>query len=317
MRRKLVFKLAKVKDEQKKHTMKATLLLTAVQNGARRISMGFGFALAVMFLQFNATAQDVNLGTANDFAVLAYSAVSSTGNTVITGGNVGLYPDTLSSVTGFYPPGIVNAPGIIEAANGDTLQAQKDLTTAYNTATGLAPTKDLTGQDLGGLTLTPGVYFFSSSAGLTGQLTLNDLGNPDAVFVFQIGSTLTTASGSSVVTINDPSTAGISVFWQVGSSATLGTGTDFEGSILANASITDNGGSTVEGRLLAETGAVTLNDTVIDVPPAEVIGGGGGGNVPDGGSTLLLLGFGVLSLLAFLEAGGRSLILTQNRRAIS
>jgi len=317
MRRKLVFKLAKVKHEQKEHTMKATLLPTAVPNGARRIPMGTGFALAVMFLQLNATAQDVNLGTANDFAVLAYSAVSSTGNTVITGGNVGLYPDTLSSVTGFYPPGIVNAPGIIEAANGATLQAQNDSTTAYNQAAGLAPNGDLTGQDLGGLTLTPGVYFFSSSAGLTGQLTLNDLGNPDAVFVFQIGSTLTTASGSSVVTINDPSTAGISVFWQVGSSATLGTGTSFEGSILANTTITDNGGSTVEGRLLAETGAVTLNDTSITMTPAEVIGEGGGGNVPDGGSTLLLLGLGVLSLLASFEVGGRSLILTHNRWTVS
>jgi Ice-binding-like len=297
--------------------MKATLLLTAVQNGARRIPMGLGFALAVTLLQPDATAQDVNLGTANNFAVLAYSAVSSTGNTVITGGNIGLYPDTLSSVTGFNPPGIVNAPGIIEAANGDTLQAKNDLTTAYNQAAGLAPNSNLTGQDLGGLTLTPGVYFFSSSAGLTGQLTLNDLGNPDAVFVFQIGSTLTTASGSSVVTINDPSTPGISVFWQIGSSATLGTGTDFVGNILAQASITDNGGSTVEGRLLAETGAVTLNDTIIDVPPAELIGGGGGVNAPDTGSTLLLLGSGVLSLLAFSKTGDRFLVLTQNHPAIS
>ena len=314
MRRKLVLKLAKVKDEPKEHTIKTTLLPTAVQNGARRISMALVIAVAVTLLQFNATAQDVNLGTANNFAALAYSAVSSTGNTVITGGNVGLYPDTLSSVTGFYPPGIVNAPGIIEAANGDTLQAQKDLTTAYNTATGLAPTKDLTGQDLGGLTLTPGVYFFSSSAGLTGQLTLNDLGNPDAVFVFQIGSTLTTASDSKVVTINsgapEGSTPGVSVFWQVGSSATLGTGTDFEGNILAYASISDAGGSTVDGRLLAETGAVTLNDTTINVPLPEyggVNGGGGGGDtVPDTGSTLLLLGSGLAALFAF---GRRSSVL--------
>jgi hypothetical protein len=279
--------------------MKTTPSLSVAQNGARRIPMGLGLALAVTLLQISATAQDVNLGTANYFGVLAYSAVSSSGNTVITGGNIGLYPDTLSSVTGFYPPGTVTAPGIIEAANGATLQAQNDLTTAYSQAAGLAPNSNLTGQNLGGLTLTPGVYFFSSSAGLTGQLTLNDLGNPDAVFVFQIESTLTTASGSSVVTINDPSTAGISVFWQVGSSATLGTGTDFEGNILANTSITDNGGSTVEGRLLAETGAVTLNDTVIDVPPAEVIGGGGGENVPDDSGTLLLLGFGMFGLLAF------------------
>ena len=217
------------------------------------------------------TTNDVNLGTANNFAVLASSAVTSTGPTVITGGNLGLQPDTLSSVTGFSAGnGTVTAPGIIEAANGVTLQAQNDLTTAYNTAAGLAPTQDLTGQDLGGMTLTPGVYHFDSSAQLTGTLTLDDQGNPDAVFVFQIGSTLTTASGSSVVSANDPTTPGISVYWQVGSSATLGTGTDFEGNILAKASITDNGGSTVVGRLLAETAAVTLNDTTINVPPAEV-----------------------------------------------
>ena len=259
--------------------------------------MGLVIAAAI-FLHHNATAVEVDLGTANNFAVLAYSAVSSTGPTVITGGNIGLYPDTLSSVTGFSPGnGTVTAPGIIEAANGDTLQAQNDLTTAYSTAAGLARTATLTGTDLGGLTLTPGVYFFSSSAQLTGTLTLNDQGNPDAVFVFQIGSTLTTASGSKVVTINDPATAGISVFWQIGSSATLGTGTDFEGNILAQTSITDNGGSTVEGRLLAETGAVTLNDTTLTAPPAEVISGGGG-TVPDTGSTMLMLGFGLAGLLA-------------------
>jgi hypothetical protein len=277
--------------------MKTTPLLTAAQHGARRISMGLVIAAAI-FLHHNATAVEVDLGTANNFAVLAYSAVSSTGPTVITGGNIGLYPDTLSSVTGFSPGnGTVTAPGIIEAANGDTLQAQNDLTTAYSTAAGLARTATLTGTDLGGLTLTPGVYFFSSSAQLTGTLTLNDQGNPDAVFVFQIGSTLTTASGSKVVTINDPATAGISVFWQIGSSATLGTGTDFEGNILAQTSITDNGGSTVEGRLLAETGAVTLNDTTLTAPPAEVISGGGG-TVPDTGSTMLMLGFGLAGLLA-------------------
>src|ERR1017187_2317640 len=116
---------------KRKYTMKATLLLTAAQIGARRIPMGLVVVAAVTLLQLNATAVEVDLGTANSFAVLAASAVSSTGKTVITGGNVGLDPNTLSSVTGFYPPGIVTVPGIIEAANGATLQAQKDLTTAY------------------------------------------------------------------------------------------------------------------------------------------------------------------------------------------
>jgi type VI secretion system secreted protein VgrG len=176
-------------------------------------------------------------------------------------------------------------------------QAQTDLTTAYNAAAGLAPTRILTGTDLGGLTLTPGVYFFASSAQLTGKLTLDGQGLSDPVFVFQIGSTLTTASGSSVVTINDndSSSPGISVFWQVGSSATLGTTTAFEGNILALASITlDTGATVLDGRLLAETGAVTLDSNTITAPPAEVVGG-----VPDTGSTLLLLGSGLATLLAF------------------
>jgi type VI secretion system secreted protein VgrG len=198
-------------------------------------------------------------------------------------------------------------------ADGVALQAQNDLTTAYNQAAGLALTATLTGTDLGGLTLTPGVYFFSSSAQLTGKLTLNGEGLADPVFVFQIGSTLTTAPGSSVVTINDgdSSTPGISVFWQVGSSATLGTGTAFEGNILALTSITaDTGATVLDGRLLARKGAVTLDGNNIMAPPAEVIGGGGGGggNVPDTGSTLLLLGFGVATLFAFkaLSAWQRS-----------
>jgi type VI secretion system secreted protein VgrG len=174
-----------------------------------------------------------------------------------------------------------------------------DLTTAYHAAAGLTPTRNLTGLDLGGLTLTPGVYSFSSSADLTGTLTLNDQGNPDAVFVFQIGTALTTAG--SVVTINDPSsTPGTSVFWQVGSSATLGTGSAFEGNILAADSITlVTGAADLDGRLLTETGAVTLDDNTITPPPAEVIGVEG--SVPDTACTLLLLS----SALALLFAFGR------------
>ncbi len=299
--------------------MKATLLQTAVQNGARRISMGLGFALTVTLLQLNATAVDVDLGTANNFAVLAGSTVTSTGNTVVNG-DLGLYPGT--SVTGF-SPGIVN--GTMHVADAVAQQAQIDLLAAYSHAAGLAPTGGtLTGQDLGGLTLTPGVYFFASSAQLTGQLTLDAQGLSDPVFVFQIGSTLTTASGSSVITINDNSslTPGISVFWQIGSSATLGTTTAFEGNILAGQSITLNTGANVlDGRVLALNAAVTLDDNTITAPPAEVIGGSGGGgggeSVPDTGSTLLLLGFGVLGLLALSRARGQSLVLAQNRRAIS
>lgn len=124
---------------------------------------------------------------------------------------------------------------------------------------------DLTGQNLGGLTLTPGVYCFSSSAQLTGALTLNALGNPDALFIFKIGSTLTTASSSSVQVINGGSDC--NVFWQVGSSATLGTGTSFVGNILALTSITLATGTNVSGRVLARNGAVTMDTNNVAICP--------------------------------------------------
>jgi hypothetical protein len=287
--------------------MKKTFLLAAMRNGAKRIPVSLGFALALTLLHHNATAQEVNLGTANNFAVLAASAISSTGGSaaVINGGSIGLSPDGASSITG---PIAITSPYTTYAADGVALTAQTDLTTAYNQAAGLARTATLTGDVLGTVgtattPLTPGVYFFASSAQLTGTLYLNDEGKTDPIFVFQIGSTLTTASDSAVVELNPGkgTIPGTSIFWQVGQSATLGTTTAFEGNILAKTSITDDGGSTVDGRLLAETAAVTLDDTTIDTPPAEVAGAGGGGRVPDTGSTLLLLG----SALAALFACGR------------
>jgi hypothetical protein len=124
---------------------------------------------------------------------------------------------------------------------------------------------DLTGQDLGGLTLTPGVYTFSSSAQLTGALTLDAQNDPEAQWVFQIGSALTTASNSSVVSINNRGQPLCNIFWQVGSSATLGTTTAFEGHILALTSITLNNGSTIlNGSALARNGAVTLDNNRIN-----------------------------------------------------
>ncbi len=197
-------------------------------------------------------ADTINLGTAGSYAVLAGSRVTNTGSTVITG-NLGLSPG--SSVTGF-PPGIVN--GTTNIGNAAAIQTQTDLTTAYNAAAGLTPTGTLTGQNLGGLTLTPGVYFFGSSAQLTGPLTLNAQGDPNALFDFQIGSTLTTASGSDVDVINGGKDA--NVFWQVGSSATLGTTTEFAGNILALTSITLNTGASIQcGSALARNGAVTMD----------------------------------------------------------
>jgi hypothetical protein len=266
-------------------------------SNSRRISVAVVVALTLVFLRANATAQDVDLGTANNFTVLAGSAITSTGPSVINAGDVGLTPG--SSITGF-PPGTITPPFTMHVDDAVALQAQNDLTTAYKAAAGLARTATLTGLDLGGMTLTPGIYFFASSAQLTGTLTLNNEGNPDAVFVFQIGSTLTTASGSKIVTINDGPipdlTPGISVFWQIGSSATLGTGTDFEGNILAKTSITADTGAIIDGRLLAENGAVTLNDNLVTAPPAEVIAGEA--TVRDGGNALLLLGFGLWTLFA-------------------
>jgi type VI secretion system secreted protein VgrG len=286
--------------------MKETLLLKALRNAAKRIPMSLGLALAVTFLPCHATAQDVNLGTANNFAVLSATGITSTGATVING-NIGATPITGAAITGLTESQVngtiytANAAGPAGSVmdSGRLTTAMGDLTTAYNAAAGLTPTRNLTGLDLGGLTLTPGVYSFSSSADLTGTLTLNDQGNPDAVFVFQIGTALTTAG--SVVTINDPSsTPGTSVFWQVGSSATLGTGSAFEGNILAADSITlVTGAADLDGRLLTETGAVTLDDNTITAPPAEVIGVEG--SVPDTACTLLLLS----SALALLFAFGR------------
>jgi hypothetical protein len=294
----------KRETRKRKKSMKETCFIIAMRNGAKRIPIGLGVALALSFLHQNASADEVLLGTANGYSVLAGSSITSTGLTVINGGSIGVSPGT--AITGF-PPGIVIAPGTIQSATAAAAQGESDLTTAYNQAAGLARTATLTGLTLGTVgtetdPLTPGVYFFKTSAQLTGTLYLNDEGEKDPIFVFQIGSTLTTASDSAVVELNQGSGTikGSSIFWQVGTSATLGTGTSFDGNILANASITDDGGSTVYGRLLAMTSAVTLNDTIIDTPPAEVAGGGGGsGGVPDTGSTLLLLGSGLTALFAF------------------
>jgi hypothetical protein len=282
--------------------MLETFILRALRNGPKRIPIGLGFALALTFLHQNASARQVNLGTANKFAVLAYSAISSTaGPSAISGGNVGLYPDGLSSITGTIA---ITPPYTTYAADGFALTAKNDLTTAYNQAAGLAPTANLTSDVLGVTVgtaiapLTPGVYFFSSSAQLTGTLYLNDEGEKDPFFDFQIGTTLITASSSSVVELNQGAGTilGSSIFWQVGSSATLGTYTAFDGNILAYTSITDDGYSTVNGRLLAMGGAVTLDYTTIVTPPAEKAVGQG---VPDTGGTLLLLGSGLGALLAF------------------
>jgi uncharacterized protein with beta-barrel porin domain len=206
------------------------------------------------------------LGTTANFSILAGTGITNTGPTVITG--IPAFPGDLGTSTatiGGFPPGIVNLPGVIHApGDAPTITAQNSLTTAYNNLAGRPTTVNLTGQDLGGLTLVPGVYNFSSSAQLTGRLTLNGLGNPNAVFIFNIGSTLTTASASMVSLIN--SAQGENVFWRVGSSATLGATTSFTGDILALTSITLDAGAMINcGAAWARNGAVTLDDNTISI----------------------------------------------------
>jgi Ice-binding-like len=206
-----------------------------------------------------AATAPVGLGTAGSFAVLAGTTVTNTGPSSISG-DLGVSPGT--AVTGF-PPGIVSS-GTIHRADGVAMGAQSDLTTGYNDAAGRSPTANVPGFIGAGQTLAPGVYKASSSLEVGGSLTLDAGGDPNAVFIFQAPSTLVTDSASSVI-LTDGAQA-CNVFWQVGSSATLGTSSAFTGSILALTSISVDTGDTIAGRALARNGAVTLDDDTITVP---------------------------------------------------
>lgn len=206
----------------------------------------------------SAQAASVALGTDDSFAVLAGTTVTNTGPSTING-DLGVSPGT--AVVGF-PPGTVSA-GTIHGADSVATQAQADLTTAYNDAAGRSSTATISA-DLAGTTLAPGVYTSASSLGLSGALTLDAQGDPNAVFVFQAGSMLTVGSGSSVVLIRGAQAC--NVFWQVGSSATVGTNSTFAGNIMALTSIAMQTGATLSGRALARNGAVTLDTNTITRP---------------------------------------------------
>jgi len=239
--------------------------------------------LVMALLASSAQAASVPLGTAANFAVLAGSTVTNAGASVIRG-DVGVSPG--SAVTGF-GPGTVVPPSVIYRGGPIALQAKNDLTTAYNNVAGRSLSEAVFA-DLGGRTLAPGVYSSASSLALNGDLTLDAKGDPNAEFVFQAGSTLLvgTTTVSHVRLINGAQAS--NVYWQVGSSATIGVGSAFAGNILALTSITMKTSATLDGRALAQNGAVTLDTTTITtpaiapVPPPQPPGGtpGGGGKKP-------------------------------------
>ena len=206
----------------------------------------------------SAAPTPVALGSAANFAVLAGSTVTNTGPTRITG-DLGLSPGT--SVTGF-PPGTVH--GTVHAADAVALKAKTDLAAAYDSAARRATTATVP-VELGGTTKTPGVYDSAAGTfGITGTLTLDGRGHTNSVFIFKAASTLTTASASNVRLVNGAQSA--NVFWEVGSSATLGTYSTLRGNVLALASITVTTGVTVDGRTLARIAAVTLDTDKITRP---------------------------------------------------
>lgn len=207
----------------------------------------------------------VPLGTAYSFAVLAGTTVTNTGPSVITG-NLGLHPG--SAVTGFPPGKVINGKQYI--ADAFALQAKSDLKNAYTNAAGRTPFTALTNPDLSGKTLSPGVYKETSGLGLTGKVILDAHGDANAVFIFQAGSTLITGSGSTVSLTGGAQAC--NVFWQVSSSASLGSNSTFVGTILALTSAALTTGATVAGRVLVRNGEVSLESNDITVPKCSSTG---------------------------------------------
>jgi len=205
----------------------------------------------------DAVAIDVGLGAAESFAVLAYSTVTNTGPSIISG-DIGLHPG--SAVTGF-PPGN-QAAGATYVASTPALQARLAATAAYTAARLQSGAVLLSGTDLGGQIFLPDLYDSPDVLSITGTLTLDADNDPDAVFIFRSKSAFDTASSSNVLLINQADLC--NVFWIVPSSATLGTNSSLVGTVIASTSITATTGTSVHGRLLALNGAVTLDSTTVD-----------------------------------------------------
>lgn len=278
---------------------------------AARIALVLAIAvLAFRPLIANAAQPPVGLGTATSFAVLAGTGLTNTGHTTITG-DVGSFPTASEAGFGACPAAdCVTLHGTNHAGDAVTAGAKNDLVTAYDDAAGRTPATTIA-TELGGQTLSPGVYTSGAGTfGITGTLTLNAHGNANGVFIFQMASTLITASSSRVVLLGGAQ--GCNVFWQVGSSATLGTGSTFRGNILALTSIAVTTGVTVAGRVLARNGTVTLDTDTITratcaaatpppttAPPAPPSGGpqtGGGSTAGVQDLGLLVFGGALLAL---------------------
>jgi len=229
----------------------------------RKISWCLILTSALAESQLSGAEAPVVLGQASSFGVLAGAGITNTGPTTIIG-DVGTFPTT--TMTGFGP---VILTGTNHAGDGITQLAKSDLVTAFNDAASRLPTIIYAPIfDLGGLTLAPGVHTDSTSFGITGTLTLDGMGNPNAAWIFQTGSTLTTSVGSMVILINGAQAGNI--FWKVGSSATLGVNSALSGTIMASSSISLNTGAKLDGHALALNGAVTLQSNAIAIVPLLV-----------------------------------------------